>query len=110
MTATFTWVFPNFEVAPSENSLSNIVRTIHWRLISTLDGYSSEAYGSITLDQPNPDSFTDFQSLTKELVTDWVIAKLSESDPDAVDKLKNALLENIEKQKAPPIVTMQAPF
>ena len=29
---TYTWSFPQFDTAPSEDGLTNVVKTIHWRL------------------------------------------------------------------------------
>ena len=29
---TYTWSFPQFEVAPSTDGLTDIVRVIHWRV------------------------------------------------------------------------------
>jgi hypothetical protein len=107
---TYTWAFPHLEVAPSENNLSNVVKVVHWRLIATNDGYSAEAYGSASLSSPDPDTFTAFDGLTKETVQGWVEGALAGEDGDSVTKMKDALADQIEKQKAPPVITMQAPW
>jgi hypothetical protein len=107
---TYTWAFPHLEVAPSENGLSNVIKVVHWRLIATDDGLSAEAYGSVSLSSPGPDAFTAFDGLTKETVQSWVEAALAGEDGDAVTKMQDALSAQIEKQKAPPVVTMQAPW
>ena len=31
MSIVYTWSFPQFEVAPSEDGLTNVVSVIHWR-------------------------------------------------------------------------------
>jgi hypothetical protein len=107
---TYTWAFPHLEVAPSENGLSNVVKTVHWRMIATQDGYSAEAYGSVSLSSPDPDAFTAFDGLTKATVQGWVESTLSVQDTDAITKMQDALVAQIDRQKSPPIVTMSAPW
>lgn len=60
--------------------------------------------------QPSQETFTDYQSLSKEMVTSWVIEQINKQDAETVSNLKKALVENIEKQKSPPIITMLPPW
>lgn len=112
MTTTYTWAFPTVEVVPSEDGLTNVIRTVHWRLIATQDGYSAEAYGSLTLPKPEAQAFKEFSTITKADVEAWVAEQLNAGNEtgQAIEQLKTALTEQIAKQKAPPVVTMAAPW
>ena len=98
------WSFPQFDAAPSEDGLSNVVKTIHWRLDLTDAPHSAGAYGSIGLDAPDPDAYTPFDQITEE----WAIAAVSSKLE--LDKVRTALEGEIEKKKNPPVVPMQPPF
>jgi hypothetical protein len=113
MTTTYTWSFPHLEVAPSLDGLTNVVKTVHWRIMATEDGHSAEAYGSVSLSDPDPDTFTAFDGLTKETVQGWVEATLNaegEGEVLVVERMKTSLAEQIARAKAPPVVTMPAPW
>jgi hypothetical protein len=113
MTASYIWAFPHLEVKPSADGLSNVVSVVHWRLIASDDGYSAEAYGSVSLSDPDPDTFTAFDDLTKADVQAWAESALnaqSEGEVSAVDQIKASLAEQIARAKAPPVVTMPAPW
>jgi hypothetical protein len=113
MTTTYTWSFPHLEVAPSVDGLTNVVKVVHWRITATDDGHSAEAYGSVSLSDPDPDTFTAFDTLTKEIVQGWVEAAIngqSEGEVSVVDQMKTSLTEQIARAKAPPVVTMPAPW
>jgi hypothetical protein len=113
MTTTYTWSFPHLEVAPSLDGLTNVVKTVHWRIMATEDGHSAEAYGSVSLSDPDPDTFTAFDTLTKADVQAWVESALnaqSEGEVSVVDQMKTSLAEQIARAKAPPVVTMPAPW
>ena len=112
MTTTYTWTFPHLEVAPSHDGLTNVVKVVHWRVTATDDGYAEEAYGSVSLSDPDPSTFTAFDGLTKETVEGWVKAAINGEgeDGDGVAKLEAALQQRIDAKKAPSIVSMPAPW
>ena len=35
MSNTYTWDFPQIDTAPTEGSLTDIAKAIHWRLVAT---------------------------------------------------------------------------
>jgi hypothetical protein len=37
MANTYTWDFPALDTAPSEDGLSDVIKTIHWRITAVSD-------------------------------------------------------------------------
>jgi hypothetical protein len=105
----YTWTFPHFDVAPSHDELVNVIKTVHWRLTAIDEDYSAEAYGSVSLTDPDPETFIAFEGLTAEAVQGWVESAIN-GENDQVDQLKASLAAQIEKQKNPPVVTLAAPW
>jgi hypothetical protein len=100
----YTWSFPQFEVAPSEDGLTNVVSVIHWRL-DALDGiYSAGAYGTVALGAPDPAAFTPYDQITEQWAIDAVSANIELAQVEA------ALAGEINKKKNPPTVPMAPPF
>lgn len=104
MAIVYTWSFPEFDVVPSENGLSDVVKTIHWRYDAVDGEYAAGAYGTVSLGDPNPRDFIPYDQLTRE----WAIAAVSDSVN--VADLQAALERTIADQKNPPIVPMAPPF
>ena len=104
MTATYTWEFPQFDCSPSENGLSDVVKTIHWRITGTDGDYSASVYGSCGLDEADAQNFTAFSSLTKE----WAIAAVSEKID--VDQSKASIDSAIADLKSPKTLHVAPPF
>jgi hypothetical protein len=90
MTTTFSWAIANLE----RNTADGIVFTVHWTLSATDGPYSSSAYGSIGLEQPE-DSIIPYADLTPELVIGWVQDKLD------VPAILAALQAQLDEQAAP---------
>ena len=40
--ATYTWDFPTFDTAPSEDGLSDVIKTIHYRYTAISDQTDSD--------------------------------------------------------------------
>lgn len=73
MTITYAWSFPKFEVMPSLDGLTDVVKRIHWTLTGTdADGNSASESGVANLGKPDGDSFLAFDDLTEEQVIEWV--------------------------------------
>lgn len=100
----YTWSFSQFDVAKSENGLTDVVKTIHWRYDAVDGDYSAGLYGTVGLGAPNPTGFIPFADLTKV----WAIAAMSESVD--VPAMTTSLEAQIATAKNPPIVPMSAPF
>jgi hypothetical protein len=104
MSITYTWSFPQFDVAKAEDGLTDVVKTIHWRYDATDGDYTAGAYGTVGVGAPNPADFIPFADLTEA----WAIAAVSETvDVPAMDV---NLAAQIAIAMDPPIVPMGAPF
>ena len=108
MANTYTWDFPQLDTAPSEGALSDVVKTIHWRLSAVSDTETNEegaplsvsAYGTASVGDADPAAFTDFDSLTKEQVKGWVLAGLDKTEAE----MEALLTEQMQNLISPPIV------
>lgn len=72
------------EVSPSENGLSDVVKTIHWRYAiveevmigdSKFTIAKTDTYGAVGLGEPT-DNFTEFADLTDADIRAWLESKL----------------------------------
>lgn len=104
MSITYTWSFPQFEVAPSEDGLTNVVSVIHWR-VNGFDGtFSAGAYGTVALGAPNPAAFTPYADITEQWAIDAVTANIDFA------AIESAIAGEINKKHNPPTVSMSPPF
>jgi len=95
MTTAFTW-----DIAQLERTVSDgIVYTAHYTIAATDGIYSASAYGSIGLEQPDPDDIIPFADLTKDLVIGWVQEKLG--GDEKVEEIEAALQLQLDEQAAP---------
>lgn len=104
MAIAYSWTFPQFDVAPSEDGLSQVVKVIHWRLDAIDGGVQAGAYGSVALAEPNPDAFTPFNQITEQWAIDQTSSLVS------LEEIKLALAGEISKKKSPPVVPVLPPF
>ena len=106
--ANYTWNFPQIETAPTEGSLTDVAKSVHWRLTATHDTATNDegqplsvsAYGSAGVGDVNLDSFTAFNSLTQEQVKGWVLASLGKTEAE----LQAILDQQLDNLINPPIV------
>lgn len=111
MTVEFTWSIAQLETAPSEDGLTDVVKTAHWYLnASQVDEdktYQTGSYGSVGFGAPSPQDFTAYSGLTFDEVIGWVKASLGQKQ---VSDMEEALTQAIENQKNPPIVVLPLPW
>lgn len=100
----YVWSFPQFDVAPSEDGLTDVVKVIYWRLDANDGPYNATAYGSVALDEPNPKDFTPYSEITEQWAIDCVSAQLN------MEELKANMIGEINAKKAPKTVPMEPPF
>jgi hypothetical protein len=105
---TKTWVISQLDTAPSEEGLTDVVKTIHWRYqaTETVDEktYNADIYGSMACATPSETDFTAYPDLTEAKVIEWLEAELD------VEALGASLDAQIEAQKNPPIVNKPLPW
>jgi len=93
-TTTFTWRVANLERETSDG----YVFTVHYTVDASDGTYNAGAYGSIGLEQPDPETMVPYSELTPELVLQWVKDKLGE---EAVQSVINALEAQLAEQRQP---------
>ena len=102
---TYTWSISRLDCAPSENGLTDVVKTIHWIFTGKDENETSAAIGnSYPLPSPTPESFTDYSTLTQETVIGWLESNLD------VGYIKSRLSNEISSQYNPPITPLPLPW
>jgi hypothetical protein len=91
---TFEWGVAQLE----RHTADGIVFTVHYTVAANDGTYSSSAYGSIGLEQPEGEVIP-FASLTPEIVIGWVQDKLGGTEK--VDEIQAALQKQLDEQRNP---------
>ena len=91
MTTTTTWSIAQLE----RHAADGIVYTAHYTVDANDGTYSAGAYGSIGLEQPDPDNVIPYADLTPEIVIGWVKDKLN------VEEIEAALQAQLDEKHAP---------
>ena len=108
MANTYTWDFPTLDTVPSEGDLSDVIKTIHWRITAVSDSeqdaegnyLSASIYGTASAGEADADNFVAFDSVTQ----DWCKAKVLESLDKTEAELQTMLDTKIDEMANPPIV------
>ena len=100
-----TWNIDKMVCKSSEGSLTNVVESIYWECKKS-DGVNEVSEkGVCTLSQPDPNSFTPYNQLTKAQVVSWVQTTLGSSRlTELADRLSAKLTEKTTK------VSLDPPF
>ena len=102
---TYTWSIFGLDCAPAENGLTNIVKVIHWGLTAADEnGISASMSNSYPLPSPSSDAFTDYSTLTEEIVMSWLENNLD------VGYLHTYLANEIASKYNPPITPLPLPW
>jgi len=108
MANTYTWDFPTLDTAPSEDGLSDVIKTIHWCITAVSDSetdaegnaLSASVYGTVGAGEVDPDNFVAFNSITKDWCKEKVLASLDKTEAE----LQANLDIQIDNLANPPIV------
>ena len=74
---TYNWIISALECKVSEDGLTNVVSTIHWRYNATNEnGITVDTYGAQGVGSPDPADFTPYENITKDQVIGWLEALL----------------------------------
>ena len=69
----FEWVTNPLDCVIDDDGLSNVVKTVHWRLIGTDEnGVSSSVYGAASFPKPEAEGYIPFEDLTQEIILVWL--------------------------------------
>ncbi len=95
----FTWGISQLE----RHTADGVVYTSHYTITAADGTYSAGAYGSIGLEQPDPDSIIPFADLTPDLVISWVKTALAQGlgNENKVAEIQSALQTQINEQRSP---------
>ena len=91
---TFEWGIAQME----RHTADGIVFTVHYTVAANDGTYSSSAYGSIGLEQPEGDVIP-YADLTPEVVIGWVQEKLG--GDEKIAEIEAALQAQIDEQRSP---------
>jgi hypothetical protein len=100
----YNWVITQLDTAPSEDGLTDVVKTVQWKYQAQDAEYFSEVYGSMACAIPSETDFTAYPDLTEDQVISWLEAG------NDVEALKTYLDAKIEAKKNPPIVNLPLPW
>lgn len=77
----FNWEVAALDYQVSEDGLTDVVTTVHWRVSKEDDeGNVGSAYGSKGVPAPNPDSFIAYADLTPETCLNWLFNETAPMD------------------------------
>jgi hypothetical protein len=97
MANTYTWNFEQLDTAPTEGSLSDVVKSIHWRITGVSDARtpnnSTSIYGQETIGDADADNFTAFNSLTEDWCKTQVLANIDETEAELKANIDTQLTE-----------------
>lgn len=103
-----TWKIERMECYPEINTFTDVVFNVHWRVNGQEEQYYATNYGSVTLTIPNEgDSFVPYNELTFDQVIQWVKNTMGET---TVANIEQSVINQIEKQKNPPVVVLPLPW
>lgn len=110
MAISYSWNVSTVDTYPTKDSNADVVHNVHWRLTATdgtnkdSDGnnWTSEVYGTQSLDTESISNFVAFGSLDAAKVQGWVEAAMG---ADTVTKLKSGLDGKIAVKITPTSVT-----
>jgi hypothetical protein len=102
-----TWKIETLNCKPSFDGKTNVVETIHWRLNGVDGDYATSVYGSqgVTYEAGSP--FTDYDSLTEEIVVEWLKDALGE---EQVAEYEDGVNGQLEALKNPTVANPPLPF
>jgi hypothetical protein len=104
MTTTYKWVISQLDTAPSEDTLTDVVKVVHWRYQAEDGEYTADVYGAMGCATPSDTDFTAYADLTYDQVCAWLVAG------NDVEALETNLDTQIENLKNPPIVNLPLPW
>ncbi len=97
MANTYTWQFVQLDTAPTEGSLSDVVKSIHWRITGVSDtrtpNNSTSIYGQANIGDADEDSFTAFNSLTEDWCKTQVLANIDKTEAELKADIDTQLTE-----------------
>jgi len=107
MANTYTWKIEALDCAPSAESQTNVVNTIHWRVNGTDGVHNATVYGTQGVTYTAGSPFTAFNSLTEAQVVGWLQSAMG---AEKVTELETNLDAQIAALVTPAVVTPALPW
>ena len=108
---TKTWKILKLQYSTDLNGLQNVITKLKWSCVATQVvnevEYSAEVYAASELEEPLPEAFIDYQSITKEMVISWLESTLGET---GISELDARLQLIIDEQVNQTQVSVTNPF
>lgn len=104
MEKQYRWIIDHIDVAPSENTLNNVIKRVHWAYVRNDGNILGRAYGAAELPPPSTETFTDYDNITEEQAISWLKTILDE------EVLKAAVEQDIENIRNPKLVLKTPPW
>lgn len=100
--AQYTWKIESLESHPSVNGLEKVVSVVHWRLFGDDGSNTVSVYGSVNLEAPDSDNFSQYSTLTQDQIIEWTKAALGQDRVNAFyESVNNQLSTLLAPQKVP---------
>lgn len=112
MAIEIKWVITAMPAAPSEDGMTDVVKSISWTRLATKtvgEGETAKTYtasfpGVTPCGSPDPEHFTPYDEITEPQVEGWLNELVDVASLDA------QLTKNIEDQITPPVVILPLPW
>lgn len=95
MATNFEWRIAQLE----RTTADGVVMTAHYTVDAKDGTYTAGAYGSVGLEQPDPETMVPYSDITHELAVSWVKDKLG--GPEKVAEIEGALQAQLDEQHQP---------
>ena len=107
MATTYTWNVSTVDTKPTytddnDNTQSDVIYNVHWRLQGDDTTNTAETYGSLSLDISDLSTFTAFSDVTTSDVEGWVTTELG---TEKVQELKDSVQAQLTELATPTSVT-----
>ena len=99
---TYDWNCKTVDVRPVEDSLTDVVYNVHWKLTGVKEGWAWTSIGTQQLGLDPDSEFIPFDELTEEIIEAWVISAMGEEEVEAI---KAGIAAQLEEKENPTYVT-----
>lgn len=101
MTTIFSFKIKSNDVAPSENNMDLVIKSVFMNISAKSDdGFSSDYECQFDLPSPSPASYTPYNEVTEPMMIEWV----KDMYPKLIEKIEDELDNNITKDREKNII------
>ncbi len=108
MAITYEWKVSQLDSYPTLGDHINVIFNVHWSVRAVDGEYEASVYGAQQIVYDEARAYVPYEELTEPMIIDWLKATLSVDD--RVTGIEEALAQNIENQRNPPVVTLPLPW